>query len=233
MCLVPLLLTALACADADTPAEKAFQEMNATLARAKSFECTVEVQAGGAQGKATFKGRLVVAEGNKVRTEMEGDFQGKPTSFVTVSNGTKSVAIVEKQAQPTQDAPKNLSKMIMAALARGGVFVPTFLAVREQRDGEKLPDAVIEDMLKMSNFKFGKKEKIDGHEAQAIEYTLTLSGPQQVTMNTTLWIDTVTHLPVKRVLTAKPDGQEIAVTETYSKVTVDGKIDPKVFELPK
>ena len=52
-------------------------------------------------------------------------------------------------------------------------------------------------------------------------------------INETVWVDAKTHLPLKRLLTAKVGDQELKVTETYSKVVVDEKIDAQTFELPK
>lgn len=55
MCLTPLLLATLVVADADKDAEKAFQEMNATLTRAESFACTFEVKVDDPRVKAPLR----------------------------------------------------------------------------------------------------------------------------------------------------------------------------------
>ena len=39
-------------------------------------------------------------------------------------------------------------------------------------------------------------------------------------------------LPVQRVLVSKKGAETLTITESYSKITIDGKLDPKTFELP-
>ena len=46
-----------------------------------------------------------------------------------------------------------------------------------------------------------------------------------------MWLDTKTNLPLKRVITLSKD--KSTITETYSKMKIDEKIDRKRFELPK
>ncbi len=42
-----------------------------------------------------------------------------------------------------------------------------------------------------------------------------------------------TNLPLKRIMTTKVDKDTLTITETWSKLTLDPKIDAKKFELPK
>src|SRR5208282_3039879 len=184
-------------------------------------------------GKGSFKGSLALAEGNKARFEMDGQHDGKAASTLAVSDGTKTATVADKKALPIHDTRKNNTKNLLTALAHSGLFVPMMLPF--ERQGERPPEVDINEILKVSDLKLGKKEKVDGQEAQAIEYTLTVGvlGQEKIPFNTTVWVGTGTHLPLKRVLTARPGGQEMTLTETYSNVAVDGKIDPKMFELPK
>jgi outer membrane lipoprotein-sorting protein len=234
MWLAPLLLAAMAGADADKDAEKAFQEMSATLTKAKSFACTFEMKMDTPEGKGSYKGRLAVAQGNKVRIEMKGEGGGKTMDLLVVSDGAKSVAVDDKKTQPIRDTTKNMAKNVLTGMARGGIFAPMFLAVEAVAEGEKPGETNVEEMLKVSDFKLGKKEKVEDKNAQAIEYVLTAasvgSGEK---INATVWVDVKTHVPLKRLLTAKIGDKQLTVTETYSKVEVDGKIDEKTFELPK
>jgi outer membrane lipoprotein-sorting protein len=87
-------------------------------------------------------------------------------------------------------------------------------------------------LLKVSGLRLGKREKLDGKEAQAINYVLTVAGADGLKLNTTVWVDATTHVPLKRLLTAKVDDRDLSVTETYANVVVDGKVDAKAFELP-
>jgi len=234
MWLAPLLLAAMVSADNDKDAEKAFREMSATLTQSKSFACTFELKMDTPEGKGSFKGRLAVAQGNKVRMEMKGEGGGKSTDLLSVSDGEKQITVDNKKTQPVRDTPKNLAKNVLTGMARGGIFAPIFLAVEAVREGEKPGETNVEEMLKVSDFKLGKKEKVDGKETQAIEYLLAAasvgSGEK---INATVWVDVKTHVPLKRLLTAKVGDKQITVTETYSNVELDGKIDAKTFELPK
>jgi hypothetical protein len=143
------------------------------------------------------------------------------------------VTVDNKTAQPARDTPKKLGERVLTGTARGGIFVPMYLAVEVSPEGEKPKEADLNELLKVSGFKLRKKEKVDGKEAQVIEYMLTVASVGGVKINSTVWVDAKTHVPLKRLLTAKVGDQELKVTETYSKVVVDGKIDPKTFELPK
>ena len=185
------------------------------------------------QGKGSFKGRLVVASGNKVRIEMSGEGGGKTTDLLVVSDGTKAVTVQDKKVQPARDTPENMGKHVLTGLARGGIFVPMYLAVETSVDGEKPRKVDLAESLKVSGLKLGKKDKVDGKEAQALEYLLTVASAGELKLNTTVWVDAKTRVPLKRLLTAKIGDQALSVTETYSKVEMDEKIDPRTFELPK
>ncbi len=46
-----------------------------------------------------------------------------------------------------------------------------------------------------------------------------------------LWIDSKSTLPIRRVLVATGGSEKITFTETYSKFTPGAKVDPKTFEV--
>ena len=48
-----------------------------------------------------------------------------------------------------------------------------------------------------------------------------------------VWIDTKTQLPLKRIVAVDHDGQMFRITETYSTFAIDPKLEPKLFEIPK
>jgi outer membrane lipoprotein-sorting protein len=132
---------------------------------------------------------------------------------------------------PASDMPKNAGAKTLTAVARAGVFASVML-VSVARTGEKPVEVDVNEQLKLSDFKLGKKEKVGDSEAQVIDYTLTVKGEKEP-MQCSVWVDTKTNLPLKRVLRGKEGTEKATVTETYSKFTVDGKVDPKSFELPK
>src|SRR5262245_33771919 len=158
MWLAPLLLAAMVNFDNDKDAEKAFQEMSATLTKAKSYACTFEVKMDAPDGKGSFKGSLAVAQGNKVRIEMSGEGGGKTMDLLVVSDGAKSVTVSDKKTQPIRDTPKNMGKLVLGGTARGGIFVPMWLAVRVVPEGKEPPEVDLEESIKVSDFKLGKKE---------------------------------------------------------------------------
>jgi hypothetical protein len=214
--LVPLVL-ALALHAEPNEAEKLFRDMERKVMNAKSIECVVEDKID-LQGNKTFnvKGSLAFAEGNRACLEISREMEGKVSHYAIISDGMKARVTVNDEVRDGQMASKEFCEVSRATFARGGMFGPFFFVA----PGLPTKDSVAE----VSDFKLLKKEKIDGHEAQVIQYNLRTSSPILIH----LWIDTKTNLPLKRVhVVANP------VTETYSKFSLDGKIDPKKFELPK
>src|SRR5262249_29881815 len=152
MWLAPLLLAAMVSADNDKDAEKAFQEMSATLTKAKSFACTFEMKMDTPEGKGSYKGRLAVAQGNKVRIEMKGEGGGKPMDSLSVPDGAKAVTVDDKKTQPIRDTPKDMGNLVLGGTARGGIFAPMWLAVEFHADGEKPRETDLDELLKVSGF---------------------------------------------------------------------------------
>ncbi len=104
-----------------------------------------------------------------------------------------------------------------------------FIARAKSPDDKDEPDAG--KLYKVSEFKMGKKEPIGGHEAQAIHYRLTVDFRKSESMDVMLWLDAKTNLPLKREIRPLTEQEAGVLNETYSKVTLDGKLDPKLFEL--
>lgn len=237
--LTALLLAATLNAGADNDADKAFQEMSASITRAKSFACSFksdEMMPYAHEYQGSYKGTIAVAQGNKVRFEMGGRFEmagqhdGGNVSLKWISNGTRMLIVESNEKGPVaRQAPKNLAKEMLIGMARGGIFV-TLQTLEPAREGQRGTD--LRELLQISGLKLGKKDRVNGREAQIIEYVL--SPPRNETkLHTTLWVDTKSHMPLKRLLTDEDGKGAITVTETYSNVVVDGKVDPKSFELPK
>jgi outer membrane lipoprotein-sorting protein len=66
--------------------------------------------------------------------------------------------------------------------------------------------------------------------AQVVTYQLDFNGKSA---QMSVWIDTKTQLPLKRVVAVDQDGQMFRITETYSTFAIDPKLDPKLFEIPQ
>jgi outer membrane lipoprotein-sorting protein len=216
-------------AQAPNEGEQAYRKMEKAFLDAKAVECAFEIKVEDAQ-VSTVKGDLALGEGSKVRLAVKGDSAGKEFKSAIISDGKRMVAV----GGPTQEEPKESPAWIGEALrgttARCGItgVVLIFLVAPAGEDKE----FKLDDRLKVADFKLGKAEKVDGKEAQVIEYNCTLKG-QDEPMKMKVWVDAKTNLPLKREIKSKPAGQDVTVTETYSKITLDGKIDAKTFDLPK
>jgi len=227
-----LLIVVAVMAQHDNEAERLFRHMEERLSKAKSLECVFEVKAAVGQG-SDFRGRLLVAEGNKLRMETEGKWRGAITKMVVISDGAKLAA-------ETGGTRKDLSKKVPKSLHQEVVRVLTYVGVRmlgrgvivpEAPEGQETQGKRFANRLTATGLKLGKKERLNGRDAQVIEYETKLEGEDDVP-TATLWLDTKTKLPLKRTLTDKQGGKLI-YTETYLKLAVGGKIDEKEFKLPK
>ena len=224
---------ALVLAAEPTPgsAEALFKQQEQQLLKSKTFQSELEIAL--TPGKDnSMKGRLLLAQGNKMRMDLAGSFMGKEGKVSMISDGTTMRMTSNDLPSKDQAATKELSLIGFASLSRAGIFVPLFMSVKTKAPGEKPDPFDIDKQLAISDLKLGKKEMVAGKETQALEYKLLLkSSPEPFLV--TLWLDTKTHLPVKRVLTAKKDKEELTVTETYTKAVSDEKIADKEFALPK
>jgi outer membrane lipoprotein-sorting protein len=214
----------------DSP-EAVFKRMEQPILKCKTFQADVEIGVG--PGKDNLlKGRLLVAQGNKMRLELDGSIMGKPGKMAMVSDGSKMRMTGDTGPGKDQDTPKQLSEIALASLTRTGVFVPMFLIVEVAEPGKKPEPFDLDKQFAVSDVKLGKKEMASGKETQALDYRLTTKTGKEP-LAATVWIDVKTNLPVKRVVTVKEGKETITVTETYAKASLDDKIDNKEFELPQ
>ncbi len=165
---------------------------------------------------------------------LQGNVLEEKLKISLISNGAKmKMEITELKSQGEQDTPKDFNAMLACSISRAGVLTGLF-RVRSERPGEKEPE--LDDVLKVSDFVLGEKEKVGEREAQVIDYKLTVDNGYAAVENTiwlgTVLLDTETKLPLKRVLSFKNPNESRRVTETYQ-IQISGKIDGKTFELPK
>jgi outer membrane lipoprotein-sorting protein len=200
----------------DKDAEKLFQQMEETLLKAKTLDVSFHDGDGEGKVEERSKGTLVAMTGNKVRLQMFGQ-------MVLVSDGTRMLRAVPDEGP--KDTPKDLDFEVRTWLARSGV-----LQAQIQRAG--VAPVAAKDRFRVSDFKLGIKEKIGERETQRLDYQLTIKG-EDAPFSVTVWIDLKTKLPVKRQCTFKEKGETGQSSEIYEKLTVDEKVDDKVFNLPK
>lgn len=226
-----LVAVALIPAQADT-AEAQFKKMEQAILKAKTLQSEITVAAGG--DKEVFmdmKGRLAIAPGAKMRLELAGEVRKEKDQMKMVSDGKQMAIDSSKRPGRSQEAEKNLTEIALASIARSGITAALFFA--SERSDEKKDEAFnIDKMLAVSDFKLGKKEAIDGKDAQAIEYKLKVKSNKEI-MDVTVWVDVKSGLPVKRAATANEGGMKFTITETYAKMMIDEKIEDKEFALPK
>jgi outer membrane lipoprotein-sorting protein len=227
---ISLVAVALIPAQADT-AEAQFKKMEQAVLKAKTLQSEITV-VGGTE-KETFmdmKGRIAIAQGAKMRLELAGEVRKEKDQMKMVSDGSEMVLDSSKRPGKSQKAQKNLTEIALASIARSGITAALFFAT--ERSDEKEEAFNIDTVLAVSDFKLGKKEAIDGKDAQAIEYKLKVKSNKE-TMDVTVWVDVKSGLPVKRVASANEGGMKFTITETYGKTKLDEKIDDKEFALPK
>jgi outer membrane lipoprotein-sorting protein len=227
--LAPLVLLLVLPGADPNEAEQLFRQMEAKVTKVKTLECTYDTKVEADQ-KGTIKGKLFLTEGNKSWLEMGAEFGGKSHKMTVISDGTKMKFVREDgKSPPVKDVPKWMGEAMRVTFTRAGVTYP-YMSTRETDEKEFKAD----EHLRLADFKLGKKEMIDKQEAQAVQYTLTAKKLQvEVKIDVTVWIDTKTQLPLKRVLSVVMGEEKLTLTETYTNIKLDGKIDPKQFELPK
>jgi outer membrane lipoprotein-sorting protein len=208
-------------------AEQLFHKMDQQITKAKTLQVAVTVTLEGAK-EGKFEGTLALAQGNKARLKLKGDLAGKQMDLEMVSDGSRLRTSSSGGKQNVEDTPKKLNDTIAGPLGRAGLFAP-LMSIR--RAGPKQDEFDPEKMFRLSGFKLGKKDKVGGRDAQAVEYQLAL--PEGPTFQAVVWLDAQTALPLRRTLTASKDGERITVTEVYRGLRLDAALDAKTFELPK
>jgi RNA polymerase sigma factor (sigma-70 family) len=218
----------LALAQGGNQAENLFRESEKKLSEADQAQITVEsTLERGTLKKGHLKGTLLLAKGNKANMAVQGNLDGEEFKMSAVSNGSKmKMEVTMSKPQEEQNTPKDLNAMFAGSFSRVGVLAG--FRTRTQQAGEQEPG--LDDLYKVSDFVLGKKEKVGERESQVIEYKLVMDNRD--TAETTIWLDTETKLPLKRVFNSKNDNESYRVTETYQ-IRINGQIDEKKFELPK
>jgi outer membrane lipoprotein-sorting protein len=217
-------------------AEHMFRKMEEKLEKAKTLECVFDGYIPSDLG--SFEGTLFLAEGNKVwlqikKTKNDGlqlqvDNESVRQVLHFVSDGghqyLKGRGFTFGRTGQS-DTAKNLNAEIFTWISRTGMILPHAPSLEQKVDSEK-------DRFHVSNFKLGDKEKIGQRERQRIEYQLSAKGVD-TPLSVVVWLDLKTLLPVKRSAQVSGADKSEALTENYTKLTLDEKVDAKKFELPK
>jgi outer membrane lipoprotein-sorting protein len=119
---------------------------------------------------------------------------------------------------------------LLARLGVSGCLLISDKVMPAYHPSEK-PEAYDADkVLLVKDFKLGLSEKVGGREIQVVIYVIQ-SKCSKVPLQASVWIDTQTHLPAKRVLIVDEGQRAWRITESYSEFTIDAKIDPKLFQV--
>jgi outer membrane lipoprotein-sorting protein len=232
--LIALLLAAVAGQD---EALESFRRMEQQILKCKTFEAQMEFDfAGDPEDKENIeipkgvKGRLLVARGNKMRYEIDMIAAGRPHKATTVSDGKRMLTIGAVPRQNDQ-APEQLTEIVLSSVTRGGVWLTLYAVLENHDPAKEYKDFDPDKSFAVSDFKLRPKEMVAGKEAAVLEYNAKIADQS---LSVTVWIDTQTHLPLKRTLKVGPDPDQVLIlTETYTKVVLDENADDTEFEVPK
>jgi outer membrane lipoprotein-sorting protein len=223
----------LGAAPGQDEALETFRRMEQQVLKCKTFEAKMEFDIVGAPEDLAkrVKGRLLVARGNKMRWEVDMIAAGRAHKATTVSDGKRMLTIGAVPRQNDQ-VPEQLTEIALSSVTRVGIWLTLNAVLENQDPAKEYKDFDPDKTFAVSDFKLGPKEMVAGKEAQVLEYNATMADES---LSVTVWIDTQTHLPLKRTLKVGPAGpdQVIVLTESYTKVVLDENADDKKFEVPK
>lgn len=219
-------------------AAKLFRAMEEKIKAAKAVEVTFEFS-GKAKGKEEkLKGSLVFTKDNKARLTMRVPEEGKDRIEMASDGKQMKVAYPPEETLAKTEALRTPAALhdLLASMVSGPSMLQTYdmLNVPEWfPDGGKYkgpgrwPFRVVE-------FEARAPTKVGGRDAKVITYrVLDLPGPGgSGDITFTLWIDTETLLPLKRLLVADGPEGPVSVTEVCD-VRLNPKIDAGTLALPK
>jgi outer membrane lipoprotein-sorting protein len=208
-------------------AQELFKRMEQQILKCKTLDAQMEFAVTDFPADKGVKGRLLVARGNRMRWEIDMTVAGMPRKVTTVSDGDR-MRTIGAVARQNDQVPRHMAEIALSSVTRGGVWMTMYAVLENQDPAKEYKDFDPDKSFAVSNFELGTKEMMAGKEAQVLEYKATIAGQP---FAVTVWIDTRTHLPLKRVLKGGPN--LVLVTETYTKVVLDKKVDDKGFEIPK
>jgi outer membrane lipoprotein-sorting protein len=220
---IPVLVGLLG--QGDDPA-KVMKAVDEKVGKADTLQTNFDAKIEGSKGNGTMKGTVSVAPGGKARLEADLDIGGMAVKLQVVSDGSKLKVTVSGMEVESKDTPKNMRGVMTVLLSRAGVGA-MILAPKKGDDDKGMADPF--ESVKLSGLKKVKAEKVGDRDAVVIDFALDIKD-QPVKLNGTVWVDTVTNLPLKRVLRAEMGGETATVTETYANFRINPKLDGKLFQ---
>lgn len=179
----------------------------------------------GLESKLSMK--IVLGEGDKIHIDVVGNLYQKAVKMTVVGDGNK--VYMDDKIKGKVDISENIrgeGSFIRSVMLRGGVFMG-LVASELGSAVKKLPNP--DETFKVSDFKLLGKEKLGGRSVHVIQYKLAVKDRDTAIVK--LWVDTESLLPAK--LEADADKGKTHLIDNYSEFTLNGKVDPKLFEAPK
>lgn len=210
-------------AQEENKAETLMKKMGEKLTQAKSLKVDVKLNIEKDE-PGELGGTLSLEEKDKADMALTGKKEsGEEITFRLTSDGEHAMARwTEGKRKPDtaeKETPEGLNRDLASLFAQGGCLVITGAAVTSRKGGPLL----VSDFVEVSNFTMGKRETIDNHETQSVEYRIvTKDRASGLEGTATVWIDTATHLPLKRVLIFGQETRKMTITETYTSYKLDG-----------
>lgn len=219
-------------------AEELYRQMEKQCVEAKGIEVAFD-----GEFEGTFAGRLTgrwtYAIENRFRLEADGELAVGPNGkqsvkLLMVSDGKKSITASLDPKTPAQvvDASQTLDTEARLMFARVGALGPMFLLAENVPPGQKPREFDADKQLRVSDFRIGENNQLQEHNAVVIYYKLhnrIHNNPLEVTV----WLDAKTRLPTKRIIQVAEENRTMTLTESYTSLTLGGKIDDQRFQLPK
>ena len=220
--LLTLILAAAPAPAQEIEAEKLYRAMEKKILAAKSLALEFNSEMIPDDKKVTLKGTIYVALGNKTRLDLESELFQLGGKTLIVTNGDSKYAKVGNLIFAEGPFPPK-GDVLLALIARFSAAI----AAMEQKIGT----TDLDKDFPVKGFKLGVKEMVGKREAQIVQYQLQDKKIGDLA-KMTIWIDTKTQLPLKRVIAGKKDTKIGDLTETYSVFTVDSTLDGKLFDIP-
>lgn len=195
------------------------EALDAKLAAAKTLRVRSTTLMGPAEKRARFATRVELGEQGRLRLVMEGQASnGTQVRLEVVSDGARRSTLQAAGGRAQRDldqAPPGLGSTARAALGR---LSPTVLLRRDALDDATIP---------VAGFVLGPASEEGGRALRQIEFDSTAP---DLPMHVTLWLDTATGLPVKRVIGDSTHAE--ALVETFDAWEFDVALEPEAFAVP-
>jgi hypothetical protein len=208
--------------------EKLFRAMEERILKAETVQVAFQGEnetAGKVEDEGKWKGTFVLAGKNKVRMSFNGAIFGPPCDFLLVADGENYRFTYPENAPVSKKCPDKMSENLLHSLTRYITF-PMHLIIPLDPKGE---DKITRG-YGVSDFQFTRNEKIGGRDTNVITYKMQFSDHRRFV--STIWIDTASQLPVKRI-TDNGEGQQELIVEFFKDWKLGEKVDEHLFKLEK